>query len=113
MEILRGAVERDKVNFELMEALPRSTGYYTVRLRPAWYERRYFEGPVPEGEAIRRVRAFATETGFRCSIGYPRLLTIYIEPDGSIIKKYYRPGVKVTDNWVAFERAASRVGTTG
>lgn len=111
LDILRSALERDQVNFELMDALPRTPAHYTVRLLAAVYQMRFFDDAIPEAEAIRRIKAYSAETGFRCCINYPQLLTIYIEPDGSVSKTYYRPAMKVTDNWVAFERDGSRVGT--
>ena len=109
LEVLREALERDQVNFQLMDALPRTPDGYTIRFMPGMYRLRFFEGPVPEEEAIRRIRAFTMETGLRCFIKYPKFLMVYIEADGSVVKKYYRPSMKITDNWVAFERAATRV----
>ena len=111
MEILSGALERDQVNFQLVEAIPRSPGAYTIRIAPSVYQIRFFEDSITEEEGLRRVKAVSAEMGLSCRISYYQIMTIDIEPDGSIKKRYYRPAMKVTNNWVAFDRDNSRVGT--
>ena len=111
VEILRGALERDQVNFQLAEAVPRSAHAYSIRVAPTDYDIRFFNEAIPEAEAVRRVKAVSAELGLSCRISYYQIMTIDIEPDGSIRKSYYRPAIKVTNNWVAFERDGSRVGT--
>ena len=111
VDILRGALERDLVNFQMEEAMPRSPVAYTVRIAPTVYQTRFFEGSIPEEEAMRRVKAIAAESGFSCRIDYYQIMTVGIEPDGKVSKTYYRPTMKVTNNWVAFKHDSSRVET--
>ena len=112
VEILRGALERDQINFQIVKAMPRTTIAYVIRYAPTVYRMRFFNEPIPEEEAMRRVKAVAAELGFSCRIDYYQIMTVYVEPDGNISQRYYQPVIKVTDNWVAIERD-SRVGTTG
>jgi len=111
VEILCGALERDQVNFQLVEAVPRSAHAYSIRFAPAEYSVRFFNEAIPEDEAVRRVKAVSAELGVSCLIEHYQIMKIDIEPDGSIRKRCYRPAMKVTSNWVAFEHYGSQVGT--
>ena len=68
------------------------------------------ELPVPEQEAIERIKAHPTNGKLRCCIKHPQLVTIFIEPDGKVWESYYKPGFKLTKQTIVFGSNGSLIG---
>jgi len=70
----------------------------------------HHEPPVSEKEAIERIKAHPTNGKCRCCIKHPRLVTIFIEPDGKVWEFYYKPGFKATKQTIVFNGDGSLIG---
>ena len=71
-----------------------------------------FELPAntSEAEAIEVTKRFAMEKGFRSFIPVEDLKTIFVEPNGTVFTKYYRPCLEITKTYVEASSDGSWVG---
>jgi hypothetical protein len=100
LEALQLAAARDYENFVVALSMPlyprlalvewQHMGEAPVELPPG----------IPEADAVSVLLDFAQNRGYRCSIHYPDLKTVLIEPVGRVERILYPPVLTFTESYV-------------
>jgi hypothetical protein len=100
LQTLRLAAERDHENFLVALSMPLYPRWAGVEWQYLGEAGMRLPQGISEPDAIRVLREFARDRGYRCSIRYPDLKTVLIEPGGRVRRILYPPVLTFTGSCV-------------
>lgn len=109
-EVLEFTLELDREEYEQALQIPRYPHSAIVRLMAAVYKNIKIPTGFHEKEAIEYLFDFMKGKRFRCCINYPELLSIFLEPNGSVNTVYYPPIIRFTKKWAIPEQDGFGIG---
>jgi hypothetical protein len=110
METLKFTLELDFEEFDKALEIPFYPCIVGFRVMAAIFSQFELPENTSEREAIEVTKRFARGKGFRSFIPVRDLRAIYVEPNGTVFTKYYRPRLEITKTYVEASSDGSTIG---
>jgi hypothetical protein len=110
--VLEFTLELDNEEYEQAIELPRYPRYAIVRRMAAIYKNIKIPSGLREEDARSYLFDLMAKNRLRCCINYPELLSIFLEPNGTVNYVYYPPEIRFGKKYAVPVKDGTGIGMT-